>query len=98
MFFSSASISPGTTLVNNPADPGIVADLTATFAKLKTLPGEIFFAPHGGQFAMAEKFERLKGGVRPNPFIDPDGWRALLASMEGAFRKQLETEKAARPR
>jgi metallo-beta-lactamase class B len=98
VFFSSASISPGTTLVHNPAYPEIAADLTAIFAKLKTLPCEVFFAPHGGQFAIAEKFERLKAGVRPNPFIDPDGWRARLASMEDAFLKQLETEKAARPK
>lgn len=92
VFFSSASINAGTTLVNNAAYPAIAADLAATFAKLKALPCDIFFAPHGGQFAMAEKFAQLDRGAKPNPFIDPAGWQKVLATMERTFRQQLESE------
>src|SRR5689334_24129945 len=31
---------------------------------------DIFFAPHGGQFAMAEKFARLQRGEKGDPFVD----------------------------
>jgi metallo-beta-lactamase class B len=49
-----------------------VAEFEKTFAKLKALPCDIFFAPHGGQIAMAEKFGRFDRGETPNPFIDPE--------------------------
>lgn len=95
VFFSSASINDGTRLLNNAAYPNIVEDFTATFAKLKALPCDFFFAPHGGQFAMAEKFARLDAGQKPNPFIDPEGFRRTVAQMERNFLRQLEIEKAA---
>lgn len=96
VFFSSASINAGTRLTGPAAAyPRIVEDFTATFAKLKALPCEVFFAPHGGQFAMAEKFERLDRPAQPNPFIDPSGWRRLLTQAENGFLQQLEREKAA---
>ncbi|MEO6005037.1 MAG: subclass B3 metallo-beta-lactamase [Opitutus sp.] len=93
VFFSSASINPGTRLLNNPLYPDFVRDFEATFAKLRALPCDIFFAPHGGQFAMAEKFARLEHGEKQNPFIDPAGWKTLVAESEKAFRAQLAAER-----
>jgi len=98
VFFSSASINPGTRLLNNPKYPGLVDDFERTFERLRVLPCDIFFAPHGGQFAMAEKFARLDRGEQPNPFIDPAGWRTLVAGAEKTFRDQLKAEQAAAPR
>jgi len=95
VFFSSASINAGTRLLQGAPYPELAQDYTATFAKLKTLPCDIFFAPHGGQFAMAEKFARLGRKDGPNPFIDPEGWRGLIATAERAFRDQLALETAA---
>ena len=95
VFFSSASINPGTHLVDNPLYPDFVHDFEATFATLRGLPCDIFFAPHGGQFAMAEKFARLARGEKENPFIDPTGWKQLVAGAEAAFRAQLAVERAA---
>jgi metallo-beta-lactamase class B len=95
VFFSSASINAGTRLVNNPLYPDFVRDFEATFAKLRALPCDIFFAPHGGQFAMADKFARLDRGERENPFVDPAGWKQLIAGAEKAFRDQLALERAA---
>ncbi|MSU50168.1 MAG: subclass B3 metallo-beta-lactamase [Opitutus sp.] len=95
IFFSSASINPGTPLVGNMLYPAIADDLARTFAKLKVMPCDIFFAPHGGQFAMAEKFAGLDRGTKPNPFIDPDGWRTLIDGMERKFLAQLAAERAA---
>jgi metallo-beta-lactamase class B len=91
VFHSSAS-SPAK-LIGNAGYPNVVDDLEKSFATWKAMPCDIFFAPHGGQFAMAQKFERLAHGATPNPFIDPAGWRAKLADEEKAFREQLESEK-----
>lgn len=95
VFFSSASINDGTRLVNNPLFPDLVDQFEATFAKLKALPCDIFFAPHGGQFAMAEKFAGLERGEKSNPFVDPAGWRRLIAGAEKAFRDQWQREQTA---
>jgi hypothetical protein len=93
IFFSSVSIVGGTRLLHEPAYPTIADDYRTTLARLKALPCEIWFAPHGGQFAMAEKFERLdRGETQPNPLIDPAGWQALLATAEKTFLDQLAAE------
>ena len=42
------------------------------------------------------KMERLEKGVNPNPFIDPDGWRRLIANAERTYLRQLANEKAGR--
>ena len=94
VFFSSTGLIEGTRLLKNPLYPNIATDYEATFKKLKTLPCEVFFGPHGGMFAMAEKFDKLERGVKPNPFIDPDGWRELLAAGEKVFRAQLARERS----
>ena len=96
VFFSSASINPGTRLLNNSRYPDIVRDFEATFATLRSLPCDIFFAPHGGQFAMAEKFARLERREK-DPFADPEGWRNLVATAEKGFRDQLAVEQSANP-
>lgn len=96
VFFSSASINAGTHLINNPQYPDFVRDFEATFATLRALPCDIFLAPHGGQFAMADKFARLARGEKENPFVDPAGWRRLIAGAEKAFRDQLAIERGAK--
>ena len=95
VFFSSASINAGTKLLGNPLYPKIAEDLTASFAKFKAMPCDVFFAPHGGQFAMAEKFARLKSKPAINPFIDRTGLQTAVGQMERAFKRQLDAEKAA---
>jgi metallo-beta-lactamase class B len=97
-FFSSVSLVESTPLLHNRAYPEIVADYERTFTRLKSLPCEVWFAPHAGQFAMPEKFARLDApdaSEKPNPFIDPEGWRARIAAGETHFREQLAAEKAA---
>lgn len=97
VFFSSATINAGTRLVNNPLFPDFVEQFEATFAKLKSLPCDIFFAPHGDQFGMTAKFARLEKGGKENPFVDPAGWQRLIAGMERSFRSQLSLERSLPP-
>lgn len=94
-FFSSASVNAGTRLLGNPDYPDIAADLERSFARWKQLRPDIFVAPHGGQFAMADKFARADRGEGAAAFVDQAGWEALLAAAEKAFRDQLAAEQAA---
>ncbi len=94
VFFSSTTINPGTSLVLHPAYPGIVADYEKTFATLKALPCDIFFAPHGSQFDLAGKFARQDRGEGVAALVDPHGWHKLLTTVEQAFRDQLAAERA----
>lgn len=94
VFFSSASINDGTRLLNNPRYPGIGADLEASFARFRELPCDLFLAPHGGQFAMADKFARLERGEGLDALVDPEGWQRLIAGAEKAFRDQLAKEQS----
>ncbi len=92
VFFSSASVNDGTRLVRNPHYPEIASAYEASFARLKTLPCDIFLAPHGGQFAMAEKFARQDRGDGITAFVDPEGWAQLVAGAEKNFRETLARE------
>ena len=95
VFFSSTTVNPGVSLWHNPAYPEIVADYESTFARLKALPCDIYFSPHGAQFGLVEKFARQDRGEGARAFVDPEGWRTLLAAVEKAFRTQLAAEQAA---
>ncbi|HTL67781.1 MAG TPA: subclass B3 metallo-beta-lactamase [Lacunisphaera sp.] len=97
VFFSSTTVNPGTSLVLHPAYPGIVADYEQTFATLRALPCDIFFAPHGSQFGLVDKFVRQDRGEGSAAYVDPAGWHQLLATVERAFRDQLAAERAAAP-
>ncbi len=94
VFFSSASINAGTRLLPPASYPEIAADLEDTFARLRALPCDIFLAPHGGQFAMADKFARLERGEGVGALVDPAGWTELIAGAEKAYRDQLAVEQA----
>ena len=96
VFFSSASINSGTRLTGpNASYPEIENDLATTLAKFKQMRCDLFLAPHGGQFALAEKFARLDAGESPAVvFTDPEGWRTLIENSEKAFRDLLSAEQA----
>ena len=98
VFFSSTTVNAGTRLLNNPLFPDIVEQYEATFAKLKALPCDIFFAPHGYQFGMTDKFARIDRGEKENPLIDPAGWRQLIIAAERTYRAQLSLEHSLAPR
>jgi metallo-beta-lactamase class B len=96
VFVCSTSVLPGYRLTGpQPTYPGIAADYERTFATLAALPCDVFLAAHAGFFGGEEKARRLRAGERPNPFIDPQGYRAYLAAAEAAFRQRLAAERPA---
>jgi metallo-beta-lactamase class B len=93
VYYGSTSLLKGVRLLGNPKYPGIVEDYRASFRKLKSLPCDIFLAPHAGFFNLTEKAKIIEGGVNPNPFIDPDGYQKMIETSEKYFFDSLEKEK-----
>jgi metallo-beta-lactamase class B len=89
VFFSSLSLLDGTRVQNNPKYPNLVTDYRATFAKLRALPCDIFLAPHGGMFGLAEKAMRQARGDKPNPFIDREALPKIVADAEKSLNAAL---------
>jgi metallo-beta-lactamase class B len=95
MFFCSLSVA-GNPLIGNKPYPQIVSDYRASFARLKKMDADIFFAPHGNQFGLPDKLLKMKPGA-PNPFIDAGEKDRALAGMEKDFDKELAKQQAAKP-
>ena len=93
VFFPSANVNPGVHLVDNPRYPEIAADFQRSFAVWKSLPCDVPLGAHGSFFDMEAKQQRLAGGATPNPFIDPEGYRRLVADAEKRIQDQLASER-----
>jgi metallo-beta-lactamase class B len=87
------TVFPSDRLMNNAKYPGIAADYARTFQILRSLPCDVFLGAHGVYYGMLEKYERLKKGIRPNPFVDPDGYRAFVDRGERSFEEELAKQK-----
>jgi metallo-beta-lactamase class B len=92
VFFSSAGLHPAVPLRNNPSYPTIIQDYEQSFALWKQLPCDLFLGSHTVFFDLPAKRARQKLAPTPNPFIDPDGFRALIAQQEARFRDRLAAE------
>ncbi len=90
--FATSVSTPGYTLVNNAKYPQIADDYRRTFQILKSLPCDVFLGPHAEFFSMKEKMARMEQGAKPNPFIDPAGYREYVANGERDFQKTLEAQ------
>ena len=86
-FVGSTSIQPDVSGLNNPKYPEIRADLDRTYATYKTFQPDIFLSQHAGYYGLADKFAKLKAGASPNPFIDPEGYKAQIARLEEDYKK-----------
>ena len=86
--------NPGYVLVNNKDYPMIADDYVKSFATLRALHVDVFLASHGIFYNLAEKYPKLAEG-KPNPFIDPAGFRAHIDEKEKSFQDELARQKAA---
>jgi metallo-beta-lactamase class B len=89
VFYASGTIPPGARLVNNPDYPQALADYERSFALWKALPCDVFLGAHGSFFELDRKWRLREEGARPNPFIDPDGYRREIAEAERDFRRAV---------
>jgi metallo-beta-lactamase class B len=75
-------------LVNNPNYPEIADDFVRSFRTLRSLHADVFLGSHTGFYQMTQKYAKLQTGG-PNPYIDPDGYKALIDSSEKAFNDRM---------
>jgi metallo-beta-lactamase class B len=92
VFYCSTTILPGVSLRHNAKYPQIADDFKHTFEVLRSLPCDVFLAPHPVFFGLEDKAERLRKGETPNPFVDPKGYRLLLDQAEQAYLQKLAGE------
>jgi len=83
----SPNVNPGYILVGNKNYPQIADDYVKTFARLKSLPCDLFLGAHGGYFGLKAKYEKLKAGAT-NPFIDAEGYQAYVSERNETFQKE----------
>jgi metallo-beta-lactamase class B len=83
VIIGSMGSNPGFRFVDNPTNPTIADQYRQGFAVLRSLSPDIPLASHPAMYDMVAKHTRL--GETPNPFIDPEGYRAELDAVEGLF-------------
>ena len=86
----SMGSNPGFQFVNNTSNPAIVDQYKKGFSVLSSLSVDIPLASHPAMYNMADKYERL--GQSPNPYIDPEGYRAEIEAVETLFLDVLASQ------
>jgi len=86
----SMGSNPGFQFVNNTANPAIADQYKKGFSVLGSLSVDIPLASHPAMYNMSDKYERL--GQSPNPYIDPEGYRAELEAVETLFLDVLAAQ------
>jgi metallo-beta-lactamase class B len=92
LFYPSGTVSPGSTLKENTLYPEIVPDFERSFALWKAMPCDVFLGSHTAFFDLETKRAKLGRAPGANPFIDPQGFRRLIAEQEKLFRDLLARE------
>lgn len=78
----------GSPLRGDPHYPQIATDFKASFARLKSLPCDIFLMPHAKSFALDAKRATLARGDK-RAFVDPKGCAAFIEEKERLFLDEL---------
>jgi len=83
--------------VGNADYPEIVEDYKATFKKARAMQPDVWVSSHASFFGLAEKYEKLKARKDgdPNPFVDPEGYKAHVDQFEKIFETALAKQLAA---
>ena len=94
VILGSIGVNPGYILVNNKDYPQIADDYIRSFKVLRAMPCDVFLASHGSFYGLEEKYPKL--GKGPNPFIDPEGFKAHIDLKEKEFYAKLDEQKKAK--
>ena len=87
----SMGVNPGFVLVDNKEIPQIADEYRRGFRVLRSLPCDIPLASHPAMYGLAAKFQKI--GTNPNPFIDPNGYKAELDIVEGVFNQTFDDQR-----
>jgi metallo-beta-lactamase class B len=92
VIIGSVGVNPGMRLVGNAGYPTIAEDFMRSFKVLRALPADVPLGSHPGMFNMAAKHARLAAGG-PNPYIDPQGYKAEIDLVEATFKSVLDEQR-----
>ena len=81
-------------MITNPQVPQIAEEYQRSFRILRGLKCDIPLGSHPAMYNLAEKYPKL--GKGPNPFIDPEGYKAHVAQYEKSFEAALANPAPAR--
>jgi metallo-beta-lactamase class B len=93
VIIGSVGVNPGYQLVNNPDVPQMADEYRRSFKLLRSLACDIPLGSHPAMYRLAEKYPRL--GKGPNPFLDPEGYKAEIDINEAAFNLRYNEQKKA---
>jgi metallo-beta-lactamase class B len=85
------SINPGVRVSGMPKFPDIAQAYAATFHDQKETKIDIFLASHAVQFDLHKKYAP-GDPYRADRFVDPAGFQSSVATLEKAYRAQLQSE------
>jgi len=86
------SMNPGLRLSKDPTYPGIAGDFAKTFRRQQAMEVDVWVAAHASQYGLHDKY-RPGDPYRPETFVDPEGFRKLVAHYEKLYREQLAAER-----
>lgn len=93
-FLCSSSVPGNYRLVGNRLYPNIAEDYRRQFVTLRSMTPDLFLGSHGAFFRLSEKIA-ARGERKPNPFVDPAGFRAYVDRAEKDFESMLAKQTAA---
>lgn len=96
VFAASTTVNPGTRLVTNPSYPGILEDFRKTFTLLESLRPDIFVSGHASFFNLKEKRAKVTPENPAAAFVDPEGYKRLVAARKKVFETLVAQEQSAR--
>jgi len=68
---------------------GTLQDFQSTLDRLDALQVQVWLGAHPNQNNTFQKLELLKKGAKPNPYIDPEGWKAFLQTLREKLKRLL---------
>jgi len=82
--------------IGNKDYPEIEQDMRATYKKAREFPVDVFLSSHASFYGLDKKYAKLQARKEgdPNPFVDPEGYKAHVDEYEKSFEKALAQQQA----
>jgi len=96
VLFACSLTVAGRRLVGDDRYPQAAHDFETSFARLRTLPADVFLGFHDNQFDLEAKRRQLLAG-QALAFVDPSEARRRIDAAEADFNRELERQRSGAP-
>ena len=90
---ASTHVNEGTKLIANAVYPQIADDFAHSIGRLGKMKVDVFLAAHMSAIQGTAKAGRVRAGAKPNPFIDPAGFKTYIERSRQAFDTELARQR-----